>query len=221
MNRIAKLISSASVLAVLVCGTALPAFAGGGEGGGAAHAEHKNHNNGHHKGASLLREAASLPSLSASQRADIQKLEAEQAAQRAPVHAARGAVLQKLATQVEAGKIDRAALAPELQAQTQAKVAERSYERTTVERLHALLTPAQRAELVAKIEAAGGGGNGKALEAFKQDRFAPPPVDTAKATERVEAREAQFIDRIEAKLPTMNADERAKTAAHLRAMATR
>ena len=48
-----------------------------------------------------------------------------------------------------------------------------------------------------------------------------PASVTGKATERVEARETQFLDRIEAKLPTMNADERAKTAAHLRAMATR
>jgi len=221
MNRIAKLISSVSITAALVCGMALPAFAGGnGAAGAGTHAGHGHKQ--HHKGASLLREAANLPSLSAAQRADIQKLEAERAAQRAPVKAARGAVMQKLAAQIEAGKIDRAALASDLQAETQAKVAEDSYERSTVERLHALLTPAQRAELVAKVASSGGGKRHAAtLDAFKQDRFAAPAVDAGKAKERAEAREGRFLDRIEAKLPRMTAEERAKTAAHLRAKAAR
>jgi hypothetical protein len=70
----------------------------------------------------------------------------------APVRAADAQVLTVLAQEVEAGAIDRTALAPSLQAKESAEVAARGSEDDLAVKLHAILTPAQRGALVDAIE---------------------------------------------------------------------
>jgi Spy/CpxP family protein refolding chaperone len=58
-----------------------------------------------------------------------------------------------LASQVETGTIDKAALQPKIDAMTAAWTANRPADRAAFEKLHALLDPEQRGELVDALEA--------------------------------------------------------------------
>jgi hypothetical protein len=58
-----------------------------------------------------------------------------------------------LAQQVEQGKIDPGALEPSLNAERTAAVAQSAVDKDTLNRLHALLTPAQRGQIVDALEA--------------------------------------------------------------------
>jgi Spy/CpxP family protein refolding chaperone len=141
-------VSIAGVIALVPCTVALAQQAK------ASHQEHE-----HARRAGLLGEALKLASLNADQRAAIQQLIDQRQAATAPVRAADAQVLTALAQEVEQASIDRQALAPALSAEETAATAQSTFEQGALNRLHALLTPAQRSEVVDRLEAAHGKGD--------------------------------------------------------------
>lgn len=113
----------------------------------ASHAEgHDKDHRGHHGG--LLQAALRLDSLTADQRTSIEQLAQQSRAASTPVRLADAQVLTILAQQVEGAAIDPQALAPSLTAEQSAANAEAAVDRDALVKLHALLTPAQRGQLV-------------------------------------------------------------------------
>jgi Spy/CpxP family protein refolding chaperone len=106
----------------------------------------------HHGRGDLLRASLHLDSLTTAQRQQIEALAQQEHATHANVAAARSQLLQALATRVAAGSVDDAALAPSVQAVEGAIQADEPGDRAALEKLHAILTPAQRVELVSRIE---------------------------------------------------------------------
>jgi Spy/CpxP family protein refolding chaperone len=100
-------------------------------------------------------QALRLDSLTADQRASIERvLQAERAAT-TPVRQARARVLTTLALQVEAGALDPGQLAPQVESQEGAARAALPATRDAIQKIHDILTPAQRSELVDAIESHG------------------------------------------------------------------
>ena len=97
--------------------------------------------------------ALKLDSLSSDQRSQIEQLMQAERTAHAPVRAADAAVLTVLAQQVESGSIDETALAPTVQARQSAEATARSGQEDAVVKLHAILNPAQRGQLVDAMEA--------------------------------------------------------------------
>jgi Spy/CpxP family protein refolding chaperone len=132
-----------------------------------------------HERGGLIRLAEQLDSLRPDQRTTIQQIAATQRAATAPLRRADAAVLTTLAQQVEAGAIDRSALATGVQARESAGLAARAAHQESLQKLHDALTADQRNQLVDALEArmqgprgAGDGGAafGRAgrLAAFEQ-----------------------------------------------------
>jgi Spy/CpxP family protein refolding chaperone len=114
------------------------------------------HGHGHHRGGErqgLLGAALKLESLTPAQRGQIEQLVAGERTARTPVRQADAQVLTVLAQQVEAAKVDEAALAPSLTVKRTAVMAEKQVDQAALAQLHSILTPAQRGELVDRIEA--------------------------------------------------------------------
>ncbi len=139
---------------------ASPAFAQSGADAAVASpgAHHRNHDG-------LLGQALALDSLTSQQRTAIEALAQARLAANAPVRAAEAQVLTTLAQEVDAGALDRQALAPSLQAKETAETSVRAADADLTQKLHDLLTPAQRGQVVDAIEASrnphgphGGGG---------------------------------------------------------------
>src|SRR5262245_41293683 len=95
-----------------------------------------------------LGEALGEVPLAPAQRAEIEKLAAAADARHQTVATARQALATAVAAQVEAGKIDRAALEPHVAAWADAWSKARTADAAAVERLHAVLNPSQRDDLV-------------------------------------------------------------------------
>jgi len=114
----------------------------------------KEHHHGHRAG--LVGAALKLDSLTAEQRASIEALVQQRKAATVPVRQADAQVLTVLAQQVEQAKIDPQGLASSLGAEQSAAATETAVDRDTLNRLHAVLTPAQRGALVDRIAAARG-----------------------------------------------------------------
>jgi Spy/CpxP family protein refolding chaperone len=108
-----------------------------------------------HRGG-LVGSALKLDSLTAEQRASIESLAQQRRAASTPVRQADALVLTALAQQVEQARIDPQALAPTMSAEQSAAATETAVDRDTLNRLHAVLTPAQRGQLVDRIEASRG-----------------------------------------------------------------
>jgi Spy/CpxP family protein refolding chaperone len=138
----------AGALALVPAGVALADDAASPQG---AHHGHMGH---HREG--LIHEALKLDSLTSDQRTAIEKLVDQKRAASAPVRAADAQVLTALAKQVEQATIDPNALAPVLAGEQSAATAESAVERDTLNQLHAILTEAQRNELVDRVEAKAG-----------------------------------------------------------------
>jgi Spy/CpxP family protein refolding chaperone len=106
----------------------------------------------------LVSEALGEVSLRADQRSAIEQLAAEAETRHAATKQVRAEIANALAAQIEAGKIDRAALQPKIDAAAQAWEASRPADRAALEKLHAILDKDQRSAfvdaLVAKIHAA-------------------------------------------------------------------
>ena len=110
----------------------------------------------HHRGrGGLLQVAEHLDSLTPTQRTTVQQIAQTQRTAMAPVRQADAAVLTTLAQQVEAGAIDRQALAGSVQARESAGLAVGGAHRDAMQKLHDALTPAQRGQLVDTVEARG------------------------------------------------------------------
>jgi Spy/CpxP family protein refolding chaperone len=105
---------------------------------------------GHREG--LLGAALKLDSLTPAQRTAIEQLEDVRRTAETPVRQADAQLLTVLAQQVEQAAINRSALAPTLTARESAAVAARTTDLDTVQKLHELLTPAQRGQLVDAAE---------------------------------------------------------------------
>jgi len=103
-----------------------------------------------HRG--LIGRALELDSLSPAQRTAIEQLAQESRTARAPVRQADAQLLTSLATQVESGTIDRQALGPALQARQSAALSAQVAGRDAIQKLHDLLTAAQRTALIDSIE---------------------------------------------------------------------
>jgi Spy/CpxP family protein refolding chaperone len=106
---------------------------------------------GHREG--LLGAALKLDSLTPAQRTAIEQLEQTRRTAETPVRQADAQLLTVLAQQVEQASINRSALAPTLSARESASVTARAAHLDTVQKLHDLLTPAQRGQLVDAAEA--------------------------------------------------------------------
>jgi Spy/CpxP family protein refolding chaperone len=91
--------------------------------------------------------------LTASQRTQIEKLAADAEARHVESHAARKDLMLAVADQVQAGRIDRAALQPRIDALAAALGKAQPADRASFEQLHALLSTEQRATFVDAIEA--------------------------------------------------------------------
>src|ERR1700690_2606300 len=146
MNRYArKIVTCASIIsamALVPVGAALAQEA----------PEQQEHPHAHRAG--LLGAALKLDSLTADQRTAIEALKERRRAATGPLRAADAQVLTLLAQEVEQGSVDPHALAPALTAEHTAAAAETAVEEDALNQLHAVLTPAQRGQLVDSIEAA-------------------------------------------------------------------
>ncbi len=86
-------------------------------------------------------------------KADLEKIQADLHKSMAPVHEAEREVLTILADGVAAGKIDEGKLKPAVAKEEAAATAAHEKEAEVLEKLHAALTPEQRAALVDKVNA--------------------------------------------------------------------
>jgi Spy/CpxP family protein refolding chaperone len=119
-----------------------------------------HHHHGHRPG--LFGAALKLDSLTPQQRTSIEGLIQQDRAARTPVRQADAPVLEALAHQVEQASIDPQGLSPVLNVEKTAEAAEVGVERSSLNSLHGLLTPAQRATLVDGIESHQHGHHGRA-----------------------------------------------------------
>ena len=159
MNRwIAKVVTFASLAGAVALVPAGVAYAQqGAPADGGAHGHHW-----HRMG--LIGDALKLDSLTPQQRTAIEQLAQTRKAAEVPVRQADAQVLTVLAQQVEQASINKQALAPTMSAKEAAAATARTADLDTVQKLHDLLTPAQRAQLVDGIEAhfdGHGKGEGK------------------------------------------------------------
>ena len=158
MNRwIKKVVTFSSLAATLALLPAGVALAQGAQPQG-------QQRQGHHRGGErqgLLGAALKLDSLTPAQRSQIDQLATERRAAGVPVRQADAQVLTILAQQVEAAKVDKAALAPSLAAEKNAAKAEGQVDAAVLAKLHDVLTPAQRGQLVDGIEARVAQGRGE------------------------------------------------------------
>jgi Spy/CpxP family protein refolding chaperone len=211
MNRwIRRVVTVASIAGSLALLPGAVAFAQQ-----APQGQQEGHGRAHHGG--LLRDALKLDSLSSEQRTQIDGLVQGHRTAEVPVRQASAQLLTKLATQVEAAKIDRPALEDTLNAEAAAAKNARGVEVGALTQLHNILTAAQRNQIVDTI--AGRLPQGRsvpaALDAFRGDSF------DANAVVREGDRGEHLVSHLESKVPGMSADQRADLASHLRARAAR
>jgi Spy/CpxP family protein refolding chaperone len=146
-----RLASVTSLLSTLALGSSAVAFAAP-EAAPSADVGARHGNAHHGRRGDLLRASLHLDSLSTSQRQQIEALVAQEKAAHGNVAAARSQLLEALAGSVAAGSVDDVALAPDIQRVEGAIQADEPADRAALEKLHAILTPAQRIELVTRIE---------------------------------------------------------------------
>jgi Spy/CpxP family protein refolding chaperone len=112
--------------------------------------------------AGLIREAISKLTLRPDQQPQVEQLAKEAEARHDAIKQARLALRNALADQVQAGKVDRAALKPQMDALLAAIDQSRPADRAALMRLHDILDKNQRSQFVDAIEARfhGGGHEG-------------------------------------------------------------
>jgi Spy/CpxP family protein refolding chaperone len=150
IRRFGSVASIVACLASVTLGPAAVAFAAT-DGAPGADAGARPH--GRHERGDLVRASLRLESLSPGQRQQIEALVQRERTAHANVAAARSQLMKAVAAGVAAGSVSNASLAPSVQAVEGAIAADEPGDRATLEKLHAILTPAQRVELVTKIEA--------------------------------------------------------------------
>jgi Spy/CpxP family protein refolding chaperone len=100
----------------------------------------------------LFGEALGDVPLTAAQRAQIEQLASDAEARHADARAARKDLMTTLASQVQAGQVDRAALQPKLDALTGALEKAQPGDRAAFEQLHAILDTQQRTAFVDAVK---------------------------------------------------------------------
>jgi Spy/CpxP family protein refolding chaperone len=111
----------------------------------------------------FIREALGKVSLRADQKPLVEQLAGEAETRHEPIRKARADLQAALADQVASGKIDRAALKPQIDALLSTIEQSRAADRVALGRLHDILDKGQRDQFVDAIEAhfgAGGHGHG-------------------------------------------------------------
>jgi Spy/CpxP family protein refolding chaperone len=116
--------------------------------------KHMRHHKGHKAG--LVGAALKLDSITPEQRTQIEGLVQARKVAQVPVRQADAQVLTVLAQQVEAGKSDPQVLGPSLAVERAAAMGAARVDQATLVQLHSILTPAQRAQLVDRMEARTG-----------------------------------------------------------------
>jgi Spy/CpxP family protein refolding chaperone len=169
IQRVVTFATFSGALAVLPAGVA---FAQTPQDAAAQHTP-GHHRRGHQQG--VLGAALKLDSLTPEQRGQIEQLVAARRAAGVSVHQADAQLLTVLAQQTESARVDTQAQAPAVAAERVAAMNEMQVDRAALIRLHAILTPAQRAQLVDAVEAhAGGRGQGghagQGAEGWKRGR---------------------------------------------------
>ncbi|HLK35228.1 MAG TPA: hypothetical protein VKU41_00660 [Polyangiaceae bacterium] len=129
----------------------LPAYAAYAHDGGSTTGD-EGHRHGHGRRAGLPGAALRLDSLSADQRSAIEALVTQRKTAAVPVRQADAQVLTVLAQQVEQAKIDPQGLTQGLAAEQTAVNAETTVDRDTLNKLHSILTTAQRNQLADRLE---------------------------------------------------------------------
>ena len=102
--------------------------------------------------AKVIADALAQVPLRAEQRATIEQMAKDAEARQEPGRKAREALVLAIADQVQAGAIDRSALAPKIDAVSAAHEAARPADRAAFEKLHDLLTPDQRQAFVTAMQ---------------------------------------------------------------------
>jgi len=87
------------------------------------------------------------------QRTELEKLAADAETRHQSIAPARKDLMEAVAAQIEAGKIDRAALQPKIDAAADAFARVRDDDRAAFERMHAILDASQRAKFVDSLQA--------------------------------------------------------------------
>jgi Spy/CpxP family protein refolding chaperone len=152
MLNFRRFVSVTSLFSLLAIGTAGVAAAATNDASAEANASHRAHR-GH---VDLLHASLRLDSLTASQRQQIEALVQGERSSHTNIRAARSQLLQAVAGEMASGAIDEAALKPSVQALEGAIEADEPADRAALETLHTILTPAQRTELVSRVEARHG-----------------------------------------------------------------
>lgn len=161
MNRwIARIVTLASLTGAVALVPAGVAYAQQASGTDAS--QPRGHH-GHRMG--LIGDALKLDSLTAAQRSSIEQLVQTRRTAEVPVRQADAQLLTVLAQQVDQAAINRQALAPTVSARESAALSAHTVDLDTAQKLHDLLTPAQRGQLIDAIEAhaqahAGHGADG-------------------------------------------------------------
>jgi Spy/CpxP family protein refolding chaperone len=146
MNRwIRRIVTLAALTGTVAIGASGVAFAR------ETHGEHAKHRGAHREG--LVGEAMKLDSLTPAQRTAIEQLVQERKSASVPVRVADAQVLTELAHQVEQASVDAQGLQASLGVERTAVSGEVAADRDALVKLHAILTPAQRAQLVDIVEA--------------------------------------------------------------------
>jgi len=143
----------------------------------------------------LFGEALGDVPLTAAQRAQIEQLANDAEARHAGVLAARKDLMTVLATQVQAGQIDRAALQPKLDALTAAMQKAQPGDRAAFEQLHAILDPQQRTEFVDAVKAHMGAHMGEMHDKHPMKQWA---VDLQLSDDQKAHIESAMMDRMHA-----------------------
>jgi Spy/CpxP family protein refolding chaperone len=146
IRRTAAFASIAGAVALVTAGVA---FANEGQSSGQEH-QKGEHRKGHRAG--LLGAALKLDSITAEQRASIEQLIQQRRSASTPVRQADAQLLTVLAQQVEQAQVDPQGLAPSLATEQSAAQTENAVDRDTLNRLHAILSSGQRAQLVDRLE---------------------------------------------------------------------
>ncbi len=105
--------------------------------------------------ARVIADALSDVPLRPDQRTEIEQMASDAATRHAAAKTVHVQLAEAVATQIEAGAIDRAALQPKIDATADALAASRPLDRTAFERLHTILTPEQRAQFVDAMKSHG------------------------------------------------------------------
>jgi len=143
----------------------------------------------------LFGEALGDVPLTAAQRAQIEQLATDAESRHADARAARKDLMTVLATQVQGGQIDRAALQPKIDALTAAMQKAQPGDRAAFEQLHSILDPQQRTEFVDAVKAHVGAHKGEMHDKHPMKQWA---ADLQLSDDQTAQIKSAIMDRIHA-----------------------